>query len=549
MEGVLKHAVKHCPFLHKTPVQVLKATPPSSLLRQAEHCPVLGHGISVQRQLDAGRSCPVKHHTRQYSSSAAASITPSHSDRDEIPVLDEEKFIEVHKGAFGGNVTKCPAFKATAQVKVENDGVPEDEKFQYDKFFNEKIEAKKKDNSYRVFKNINRLAKEFPTAETEDAIQGLVKPEEGKVTVWCSNDYLGMSRHPVVTKAVKESLERYGAGSGGTRNIAGNGWYHTQLEHELADLHNKEGALLFSSCFVANDATLCTLAKQMPNTVIFSDAMNHASMIQGIVNSRAHKRVFKHNDVEHLEKLLKEADPKAPKIVAFESVYSMSGSISPIKEICEVSKKYGAMTFLDEVHAVGMYGHRGAGVAEQRGLMDEVDMFSGTLGKAYGVVGGYVAGSKQAIDMIRSYAPGFIFTTSLPQMVAAGALASVRYLKESQAERDGQKRAVAMVQRKLEAAGIPFMENPSHILPIFVGDAAICRQLCDDLLQKHKIYVQSINYPTVAFGTERLRVTPTPFHTEEMADAFVASLVDVWVRNSLPFTWEKDYKTIMASAH
>ena len=309
---------------------------------------------------------------------------------------------------------------------------------------------------------------------------------------------------------------------------------HRQLEYELADLHEKEGALVFSSCYVANDATLSTLGKKLPNCVFFSDEYNHASMIQGMVHSGAKKKVFRHNDLSHLEELLRETDPSVPKIIAFESVYSMSGSISPIHKICDLAKRYNAFTFLDEVHAVGMYGNRGAGVAQEVSAMDRVDMISGTLGKAFGVVGGYIAGSATLVDMIRSYAPGFIFTTSLPPPIVAGALASVQYLKTAARERAMHRSNCALLKRKFIDVGIPILQNPSHIVPVMVGDAEMCKAASDELLHRHQIYVQSINHPTVARGTERLRITPSPYHTEAMMDHLVSSVLQVWKKFDLP---------------
>lgn len=419
---------------------------------------------------------------------------------------------------------------APAEIEVANAAAPTPENsfFDYNSHMAELIAKKKKDHSYRYFNNINRLADNFPNAENRSGRE---------LTVWCSNDYLGMSRHPVVLKAVRTVLDRYGAGSGGTRNISGNGRFHEELENELADLHQKEQALVFTSCYVANDTTLQTLAKLVPGCIIFSDVQNHASMITGIRNSRAEKHIFKHNDYNDLERLLQQHDPKVPKIVAFESVYSMSGAIAPIEKICDVAHKYGALTFLDEVHAVGMYGHRGAGVAEELGrhVMDKVDIVTGTLGKAYGCIGGYIAGPSNLVDTVRSYGSGFIFTTSLPPAIMAGAQASVQYLKSSNVERIGQRANVAALKARLAEAGIPIVDAPSHIVPIRVGDAKLCKKLSDSLLRDHQIYVQSINYPTVAVGSERLRVTPTPMHKGPLLDYFMDALCSVWHEHGLPF--------------
>ncbi|RKP19012.1 tetrapyrrole biosynthesis, 5-aminolevulinic acid synthase [Rozella allomycis CSF55] len=390
----------------------------------------------------------------------------------------------------------------------------------YERIFSNEIEKKKKDHSYRIFNEINRLANDYPKAETSNT---------DKVTVWCSNDYLGMSKHPKVLNAIRENINLYGAGAGGTRNIAGNNSLHVALERDLADLHRKESALVFSSCYVANDATLSTLASKMKDCVIFSDELNHASMIQGIRHSGAKKFVFRHNDLDHLESLLKNVEYGIPKIIAFESVYSMSGSIGKIQEICDLAEKYNALTFLDEVHAVGMYGERGAGIAEAINEMERVDIISGTLGKAYGLVGGYIAASANLIDMIRSYAPGFIFTTSLPPFIAAAASASVNHLKVSSTERNQQQLMSKYLKRRLLDEGIDVLDNPSHIVPIMIRDARLCKKASDLLLKNHNIYVQAINYPTVPVGTERLRATPGPWHTEDMCDQFVQSLKSVLI--------------------
>lgn len=423
---------------------------------------------------------------------------------------------------------KCPYDHENMENMKEED-VP----FNYDSFYRKELDKKHKDKSYRYFNNINRLAQLFPMAHTGTG---------DLVTVWCSNDYLGMSKHEKIVKSMKETIDRYGAGAGGTRNIAGNAQLHLSLERELADLHNKEAGLVFSSCFVANDATLSTLASKMPNCIIFSDASNHASMILGIRNSRAEKKIFKHNDVEHLESLLKQEPLSRPKIIAFESVYSMCGSIGPIKEIAALARKYNAITFLDEVHAVGMYGARGAGVAEEIDAMEEIDIITGTLGKAFGVVGGYIAAKAELVDLIRSYAPGFIFTTSLPPTVMSGAIAAIRHLKESQEERRLHRLHSRMMKRKLLERNIPVVPNPSHIVPVLVGDAEIAKEISDELLLEHKIYVQSINFPTVEKGAERLRITPTPGHDEAKQDALVEILDNIWKTRGLR-TWD-DWKHV-----
>lgn len=409
-------------------------------------------------------------------------------------------------------------------------------KFDYEGFYAEELEKKHKDKTYRYFNNINRLAREFPKAHMASA--------EEKVTVWCANDYLGMGRNPYVLRTMHETLENYGAGAGGTRNISGHNQHAVGLENTLAILHRKEAALVFSSCYVANDATLATLGSKLPDCVILSDSLNHASMIQGIRHSGAKKLVFKHNDLMDLETKLASLPPSIPKIIAFESVYSMCGSIAPIEQICDLAEKYGALTFLDEVHAVGMYGPHGAGVAEHldydiyastpeyaKGtVMDRIDIITGTLGKAYGCVGGYIAGSSKFVDAIRSLAPGFIFTTSLPPATMAGAATSIKYQAGYGRDRTLQQLHTRAVKAALNANEIPVIPNPSHIIPILVGDAELAKHASDMLLEDYGIYVQAINYPTVPRGEERLRVTPTPGHTKPLRDHLVTSLQAVWSR-------------------
>ena len=394
----------------------------------------------------------------------------------------------------------------------------------YERFFAESIDSLKDEGRYRVFADVARQSGKFPRATY------FSDGSERDVTIWCSNDYLGMGQNPTVTEAMIEAIKSAGAGSGGTRNISGTTHYHVMLERELADLHGKEAALLFTSGYISNDATLSTLGSMLPGCVILSDAMNHASMIQGVRHSQSPKKIFRHNDVAHLDELLGELDPNLPKIVAFESVYSMDGDISPIRELCAVAKRHGALTYLDEVHAVGMYGPRGGGVAEREGLMDQLDIIEGTLAKAFGVMGGYIAASANVVDVVRSYASGFIFTTSIPPAVAAGALAAVRHLKVSTSERERHQERAATLKRRLQDIGVPVMENPSHIVPVMVGDPVLCKRASDELLRDFNIYVQPINYPTVPRGTERLRITPSPLHSDEMMDHLVNSLRQLWAR-------------------
>lgn len=400
--------------------------------------------------------------------------------------------------------------------------------FPYLTRFQEAIAELKREGRYRVFADLLRRKGAFPTAR----YYGEAEPRD--ITIWCSNDYLGMGQHPKVLAAMHEALDSCGAGAGGTRNISGTTHYHIQLEQELADLHGKEAALTFTSGYVSNDASLSTLSKLLPNAVVISDQLNHNSMIEGIRHGGAEKKIFRHNDLEHLEEILKAIDPDRPKVIAFEGVYSMDGDFGPTEKICDLADKYGAFTYIDEVHAVGMYGPRGAGVAARDGTMDRIDIIEGTLAKAYGIMGGYITAKAEIIDAIRSYAPGFIFSTSLAPVLCAGAIASIRHLKESNVERQQQQAAAGRLKAMLKAAGLPLIDTPSHIVPVMVGDPVCCKAVSDALMNDYGIYVQPINYPTVPRGKERLRFTPGPLHTPAMMDKLVGALSDLWKHHELP---------------
>jgi 5-aminolevulinate synthase len=401
----------------------------------------------------------------------------------------------------------------------------------YEHFFRQELDTLRTQGNYRVFANLERdvlrpgRATHRRTSEPNGA--------RGEVIVFCSNDYLGMGQHPSVLGAMHEALDRCGAGAGGTRNIAGTNHYHVMLEEELADLHGKDSALLFNSGYMSNWAAIGTLAARLKNCVILSDAKNHASMIEGARHSRAQVEIFAHNDPEDLDRKLAALDPAVPKLVMFESIYSMDGDVAPIAEICDVADRHNAMTYLDEVHAVGLYGPRGGGIAEREGIMHRLSVIEGTLAKGYGVIGGYITGSESLIDFVRSFASGFIFTTALPPAVAAGALASVRHLKSSGGERELQQARVAYLRRRLDEVGVPHQANPSHIVPVMVGDASLCKRISDALLERFGVYVQPINYPTVPKGTERLRITPSPMHSEADIEHLVTALSGIWGELSL----------------
>jgi len=399
----------------------------------------------------------------------------------------------------------------------------------YHDYFTGALERLHAERRYRVFADLERIAGRFPHALWHS-------PNGARnVVIWCSNDYLGMGQHPKVVGAMVETATRMGTGAGGTRNIAGNNHPLVELERELADLHGKQAALVFTSGYVSNETGIATIARLMPNCLILSDARNHNSMIEGVRQAHCEKQIFRHNDMTHLEELLAAADPSRPKLIVFESLYSMDGDVAPVKQICDLAARYGAMTYIDEVHAVGMYGPRGGGIAEREDVMDRIDVIEGTLAKAFGCLGGYIAGSNTLIDAVRSYAPGFIFTTALPPSVCAAATAAIRHLKSSNWERERHQERAARTRAVLAAAALPVMTGSTHIVPVFVGDPELCKQASDLLLAEHGIYIQPINYPTVPKGTERLRITPSPYHDDSLIDALAEALVEVWQRLRLPF--------------
>ncbi|XP_077185646.1 5-aminolevulinate synthase, erythroid-specific, mitochondrial isoform X2 [Paroedura picta] len=542
--GTMASFLQRCPFLSRDTTVFLHKVRPL-LVTSAQRCPVMVARTLTRSVSDLQRGkatcgekgsaplpttqCPFMESERQSGHRAFV--------QEAKPELQED--IQAVKSGMLSSLLREVQTSLRRNLLSSNevthlirDNMPGSSVFDYDEFFEAKILEKKQDHTYRIFKTVNRQAEAYPFAEDYSCVE----TEAQKVSVWCSNDYLGMSRHPQVLEAMRETLDLHGAGAGGTRNISGTSKFHVELERELATLHKKDAALLFSSCFVANDSTLFTLARMMPGCEIYSDAGNHASMIQGIRNSGAPKYVFRHNDPQHLEDLLSQAKPSTPKIVAFETVHSMDGAICPLEEMCDVAHRYGAITFVDEVHAVGLYGGHGAGIGERDKVMGKIDIVSGTLGKAFGCVGGYVASTASLIDTVRSYAAGFIFTTALPPMMLAGALESVRILRspEGQMLRRSHQRNVKHMRQLLMDAGLPVISCPSHIIPIRVADAALNTRLCDFLLSKHNIYVQAINYPTVPRGEELLRLTPSPHHTPAMMNYFVEKLLASWRELGLP---------------
>ncbi|KIV99676.1 5-aminolevulinic acid synthase [Verruconis gallopava] len=557
MEAILTQSRAMCPFLKKTSPATLRslsttaaahnASPGGSRMSNLQllgrRCPIMGKALAIQSARSGNAAL----------AGAFGGVRAYHAKVDRAKFHSAAtKEAQVDVGVNRSSQAKYrpppqqPAVekRAASATKLPSGAPPPPQaaKFDYEAFYTAELDKKHKDKSYRYFNNINRLAQEFPRAHMSN--------KDERVTVWCSNDYLGMGRNPKVLQTMHETLDMYGAGAGGTRNISGHNQHAVALEATIAKLHAKEAALVFSSCYVANDATLATLGSKLPGCVIFSDSLNHASMIQGIRHSGAKKMVFKHNDVADLEAKLASVAPDVPKIIAFESVYSMCGSIGPIEEICDLAEKYGAITFLDEVHAVGMYGAHGAGVAEHldyeahlagrpKGtIMDRVDIITGTLGKAYGCVGGYIAGSAKMVDTIRSLAPGFIFTTSLPPATMAGAKAAIEYQMEHQGDRRLQQLHTRAVKAALRAKDIPVIPNPSHIVPCLVGNAEVAKKASDMLLEDWGVYVQAINYPTVPVGQERLRITPTPGHVKEYRDHLVQALDAVWTQLGIKRTSE-----------
>lgn len=546
-----------CPFLTRLNANYVRNYAPTLLKTYGHNCPVVARTVSTMQQQSllvtaadsagtpaaaakptAAIPLPQQRTARVLStqtqpdtnqSSASSSVAADQQQAGKCPFLATEKANSVLR-EVDAELQDIPAERKERNFAA---AASRDTSFQYERFFHEQIARKKQDYSYRVFKKVSRLAGvgQFPSALEHSW-------GERPITVWCSNDYLGMSCHPSVKQAVAEALDRHGAGAGGTRNISGNTPYHERLEQTLAKLHQKSGALLFTSCYVANDTTLFTLAKALPGCHIFSDAGNHASMIQGIRNSQVPKHIFRHNDPAHLRELLSGVDRSVPKIVAFETVHSMSGAVCPLSELCDIAHEHGALTFVDEVHAVGLYGEHGAGIGEREQQLHKMDIVSGTLGKAFGNIGGYIAASAGLVDVIRSYGAGFIFTTSLPPHVLAGAQRAVEILasEEGRTLRAQHQSNVRYLRTALQRAGFPVEHTPSHIIPIRIGDPLKGGEVSDRLIREFGHYVQAINYPTVARGDEKLRLAPTPYHTHEMMDELVRDMEVVWRSLEMPLT-------------
>ncbi|XP_044765233.1 5-aminolevulinate synthase, erythroid-specific, mitochondrial [Coccinella septempunctata] len=498
-----------CPFLTRLGQNYVKSYAPLLVKTYGNQCPVISRALTNDARPESLLKSEV-----------------SESDVVPCPFLNKVK-----------NVVKPTTDNDTIEIRSNDPDKSESKPvFPYETFFHDQIIKKKKEHSYRIFKKVNRLAGPGQFPKALEYTWG-----EKPITVWCSNDYLGMSCHPEVKNAVRNALDTFGSGAGGTRNISGNSTLHENLEKKLAKLHQKDAALLFTSCFVANDSTLFTLARSLPGCHIFSDAGNHASMIQGIRNSQVPKHIFKHNNPAHLEELLSKVDKSIPKIVAFETVHSMTGAVCPLEELCDIAHKYGALTFVDEVHAVGLYGEHGAGIGERDHQLHKMDIISGTLGKAFGNIGGYIASSSSLIDMVRSYAAGFIFTTSLPPTVLAGAAKAVDILasEEGRELRKRHQGNVKYLRNTLLREGFPVEHTPSHIIPIRIGDPSRCSLISDTLMKEKSHYIQAINYPTVARGEEKLRLAPTPFHNKELMDTLVADLKDVWKNLEIPLIGRK----------
>ncbi|XP_061743948.1 5-aminolevulinate synthase, nonspecific, mitochondrial [Nerophis ophidion] len=570
--------MRRCPFLARVPQALMQQQPRNSLVAYAQQCPIMMELASKPMASPLARALCTSSSSRQRTENNTTAEGPKAEVETKLPaghsmlssgqgVASKCPFLAAEMGQKNSSVVrqvgmefqedvqevrtvqkevspdqlKKPSMTSTSECLMKTllkqrpkmvshllqDNLPSSSsRFHYDGYFEKKIEEKKSDHTYRVFKTVNRLASEFPMAEDfTDSFEDM-----REVSVWCSNDYLGMSRHPWVVQSIMDTLQKHGSGAGGTRNISGTSKFHVELEQELADLHKKDAALLFTSCFVANDSTLFTLAKMLPGCEIYSDAGNHASMIQGIRNSGAKKFIFRHNDVAHLREMLLKGDPTKPKIVAFETVHSMDGAVCPLEEMCDVAHEFGAITFVDEVHAVGLYGARGGGIGDRDGVMHKMDIISGTLGKAFGCVGGYIASTSSLVDTVRSFAAGFIFTTSLPPMLLSGAKQSIQVLKgeEGRMLRRKHQRNVKLLRQMLMDSGLPVVHCPSHIIPVRVSNAEKNTEVCDLMMSRHNIYVQAINYPTVAKGEELLRIAPTPHHTPEMMKYFVERLVHTW---------------------